>query len=176
MIVIRPEGPIFKEKNVSLVPLFKIGTLREAYFTVEAKFWSVIVPSLFPTGLDMEQFPMDLGEDVTHHSSGGVASSSDEVELMDVDTDWLEKFISDDPILSPPPHALPSNHNSLLGNQSVLNNGVLSNEYDPLLSNNSSFWNELVLGSNSDLNTGTDLKMLNDQELLCGWDRIDYAS
>lgn len=148
----------------------------EAYLIVEAKFWSVIVASLFPTGLDMEQFPMDLGEDVTHHSSGGVASSSDEVELMDVDTDWLEKFISDDPILSPPPHALPSNHNSLLGNQSVLNNGVLSNEYDPLLSNNSSFWNELVLGSNSDLNTGTDLKMLNDQELLCGWDRIDYAS
>ncbi|KAL1452019.1 hypothetical protein WDU94_006338, partial [Cyamophila willieti] len=91
---------------------------------------------LHSLGLDMEQFPMDLGDDVTAGSPAHPpVSTNEDVELMDVDTDWLEKFISDDPILSP----APSNQNSILSNQS----GVLSNqEYDPLLSNNSnSFWN-----------------------------------
>ncbi|KAI5697691.1 hypothetical protein M8J75_014295 [Diaphorina citri] len=129
-------------------------------------------------GLDIEQYPMDLGDDVTG-SSHPPGSTNEDVELMDVDTDWLEKFISDDPILSPPPPR--SNGNSVLSNANSLlsnTNGVLSNDHDPLLSNNSSFWNDFLLSDTHDSNGGSgDFKMLNDHELGYGcWDRIDYAT
>ncbi len=58
-------------------------------------------------GIDIEAFPMDLGED----QNESIAPSS---ELMDVDTDWLDRWISSD--ISPPTNGPSSTSESLFNN------------------------------------------------------------
>lgn len=97
--------------------------------------------SLEELGIDMEAFPMDLGED--HHEPPVQTS-----ELMDVDTDWLDRLIS-----SELDHSAPTS-SSVSGNyESLLNNNIT----DPL---------DLFNIDDNDFKIAAEFS----------WDRVDFAT
>ncbi|XP_065210923.1 myocardin-related transcription factor B isoform X2 [Planococcus citri] len=97
--------------------------------------------SLEELGIDMEAFPMDLGEE--HHDPPAQTS-----ELMDVDTDWLDRLIS-----SELDHSTPTS-SSVSGNyESLLNNNIT----DPL---------DLFNIDDNDFKIAAEFS----------WDRVDFAT
>lgn len=98
--------------------------------------------SLEELGIDMETFPMDLSEEPNEPP---VQTS----ELMDVDTDWLDRLIS-----SELNHSTPTSSSSASGNyESLLNNNIA----DPL---------DLFNIDDNDFKIAAEFS----------WDRVDFAT